>query len=100
MRKHFSYIQMVISGGEILSASSGLPTKCGEVHEQLFGLRHCPGVDQVKQVGFGLRLFTVVQITNLNVFLVAIILLAQLSKPFLQRKVEGLRFGYDRLNQF
>ena len=52
------------------------------------------------QVGFGLRLFTVVQITNLNVFLVAIILLAQLSKPFLQRKVEGLRFGYDRLNQF
>ena len=34
---------MVISGGEILSASSGLPTKCGEVHEQLFGLRHCPG---------------------------------------------------------
>ena len=95
MRKHFSYIQMVISGGEILSASSGLPTKCGEVHEQLFGLRHCPN-----QVGFGLRLFTVVQITNLNVFLVAIILLAQLSKPFLQRKVEGLRFGYDRLNQF
>ena len=84
---------MVISGGEILSASSGLPTKCGEVHEQLFGLRQ-------NQVGFGLRLFTVVQITNLNVFLVAIILLAQLSKPFLQRKVEGLRFGYDRLNQF
>ena len=93
MRKHFSYIQMVISGGEILSASSGLPTKCGKVHEQLFGLRQ-------NQVSFGLRLFTVVQITNLNVFLVAIILLAQLSKPFLQRKVEGLRFGYDRLNQF
>jgi len=51
-------------------------------------------------MGFEIRLFTVVQITNLNVFLVAIILLAQLSKPFLQRKVEGLRFGYDRLNQF
>ena len=54
----------------------------------------------VDQMGFEIRLFTVVQITNLNVFLVAIILLAQLSKPFLQRKVEGLRFGYDRLNQF
>ena len=95
---------MVISGGEILSASSGLPTKCGEVSRTTLWAQtpRCgpSQVDQVNPVGLGLRLFTVVQITNLNVFLVAIILLAQLSKPFLQRKVEGLRFGYDRLNQF
>ena len=89
MRKHFSYIQMVISGGEILSASSGLPTKCGEVHEQLFGLRHCPGPGEPG----GLRVTIIHSGSNhkLECLPCRHNFRSQLSKLFLQRKVEGLR---------
>ena len=90
MRKDFSYIQLVISGGEM---SKVLSPSLGSVAPELLSVRRFTnsslGLDR-RSGGAGpdgLRvtiIHSAVQITNLNVFLVAIILL---SEPFLQRKV-------------
>jgi len=91
LRKDFSYIQMVISGGEM--SKGVLSPSLGSVAPELLSARRFTnsslGLDR-RSGGAGpdgLRvtiIHSAVQITNLNVFLVAIILL---SKPFLQRKV-------------
>jgi len=76
---------MVISGAVVRGEISNVMFCCSASVEdhQLRFTNSSLGLNRLHQMGFELQLFTVVQITNLNVFLVAINLL---SKPFLQRK--------------